>query len=400
MLSSDYRTMVLLGLGCLAALVAGLALGVRLVHRTPTLWEKRPVVAFRWNELVGSYLAAIFLVGVLEAFAWRIPRLTQAILVLGYSHWALLLLILRRLVHPRIQWQWLGPILLGELVLGFTGFFAGFREPLFISFLVFMERFKWRRIGHWIALSILAALILVTGLLWTAIKRDYRRDFRDEAFAGSTSAHLERVQELSEGWLLQSMDQKTADLDSMVDRMWAVYYPALAVRRVPAVIPHTQGALLWEAVRHILTPRLLFPDKPEKTSDSDKVRLYSGVWVAGREKGVSIAFGYAAESYVDFGVPLMFLPIFLYGLLMGIAYQWLLRAIYHRELAVALVTVVFWLSLYLFERSWLVMLGLSGTLLIYLGGGFILLDRVLLRRTVSLPLRPARLKPRSGESVA
>ena len=131
---------------------------------------------------------------------------------------------------------------------------------------------------------------------------------------------------------------------------------------------------------HALTPRVLFPDKPAVESDSDKVRRYSGVWVAGSEENTSIAFGYAAEAYVDFGIPLMFAPVFAYGLLMGIAYHGLLRAIRLRELAIAAVTVIFWLSLYLFERSWANMLGLSLTLIAYLGGATLLLDRFLLRR--------------------
>jgi NhaP-type Na+/H+ and K+/H+ antiporter len=102
------------------------------------------------------------------------------------------------------------------------------------------------------------------------------------------------------------------------------------------------------------------------------------VWVAGPEENTSIAFGYAAESYVDFGVPLMFLPILIYGLLMGLAFQWWLRLIRIRELAIPLVVVMFWLALYLFERSWAKTLGGAGTLMIYLGGATYLVDRLVL----------------------
>ena len=77
-------------------------------------------------------------------------------------------------------------------------------------------------------------------------------------------------------------------------------------------------------------------------------------------------------------MPLMFLPIFVYGVLLGVAYQLLLRAVRHRELAVGLVTVVFWLSLYLFERSWVKHLGFTLTLIAYLGGATILGDHLLL----------------------
>ncbi len=121
------------------------------------------------------------------------------------------------------------------------------------------------------------------------------------------------------------------------------------------------------------------------------VMRYSGVWAAGSEHETSIAFGYAAESYVDFGVPLMFLPVFVFGCLMGMAYHWWLGIIRHRELAVGLVAVMFWMSLYLFERSWIKTLGLTVTMMVYLGGATILVDRALIW---------ARALGRDGRSAA
>jgi hypothetical protein len=170
-------------------------------------------------------------------------------------------------------------------------------------------------------------------------------------------------------------------LDSLVDRMWVVYYPALAVDREPAVLPHTNGSIISAAITHVLTPRVLFPGKAVLSSDSDMVRKYSGVWVAGRDEGTSIAFGYAAESYVDFGVPLMFLPSAVFGLMMGLAYAWFVKTIRHRELAVATVTVIFWLGLYLFERSWANMLGYGMSLIVYLGVPAVVIDKFLFARS-------------------
>ena len=183
---------------------------------------------------------------------------------------------------------------------------------------------------------------------------------------------------LTSQWLRQDFKHVYDDLDIFVDRMWVIYYPALAVSRVPSMVPHENGAIMWRALVHIVTPRLLFPDKAVLESDSEMVMRYSGVWAAGADQDTSIAFGYAAESYVDFGVPLMFLPVFVFGVLMGMAYHWWLRMIRHRELAVGLVAVMFWMSLYLFERSWIKTLGLTVTMMVYLGGLTILVDRVLL----------------------
>jgi hypothetical protein len=166
----------------------------------------------------------------------------------------------------------------------------------------------------------------------------------------------------------------------VVERVWAIYYPALAVERVPSVLPHTNGEIIEGALSHLVTPRILFPDKGDLPSDSEMVRKYSGIHVASTEENTSIAFGYAAESYIDFGLPWMFLPVLIYGLAMGTAYQMWLTVIRHRELAVSLVTVVFWLSLYVFERSWVKTMGLAITLMVYLGGFTYLIDQYFLAR--------------------
>jgi hypothetical protein len=268
-------------------------------------------------------------------------------------------------------------------LLGFTGYFAGFREPMMIAAMAVTGAFDRRKVKHWVVLGAVGVVMLVTGVGWTGIKKDYRGGFEEEAFAASREARLDRVAALSSEWFERSPSEIVSDIELFVDRLWAVYYPALALDFVPAVQPHENGALLWRAVLHVFTPRLLFPDKPELESESEMVRKYAGVWVAGADENTSIAFGYAGESYVDFGVPLMFLPVLAYGLLMGTAYQWWFRLIRRRELATAAAVVIFWLALYLFERSWIRMLGPSLTLFGYLGGAVFLLDRFLGRNRAS-----------------
>ena len=74
----------------------------------------------------------------------------------------------------------------------------------------------------------------------------------------------------------------------------------------------------------------------------------------------------------------MFAPVFLYGLFIGAAYAGMLRIIHHRDIAVSLVTVFGWTSLYLFERSWAKTIGLAGTLLIYATAVAMMFDRLCL----------------------
>jgi hypothetical protein len=271
-----------------------------------------------------------------------------------------------------------------EIVLGITGFFAGFREPVVLAAIAMLEIFDRQNMRHWLALASAAVFAVTLGLVWMGIRVDYRRDYVDlDNFQSSRSARVDRVTGLTTDFLKSDPGNLWATADNLVDRMWTIYYPALALKRVPDQLPHTDGAFFQGALLHIVTPRVLFPGKQNLQSDSEKVRKYSGVMVAGEEQNTSIAFGYSAESYIDYGLPWMFVPVFLWGLVLGLSYAFFRKIIWHRELFVSFATVSFWLSLYLFERSWATMLGVWLAFMVYLGGPVILLDRFLLVKFVA-----------------
>jgi hypothetical protein len=394
---SDYRPMVLIGLGCLVALLFGLILGMKLV-RAPTVrgGDASFLASIDFPTVIVAYVAMTVLSGAIQQFAWQVPSLTQAILALSYMRLGLLFMVFQRLSSPRVRWGWIGVVLLCEIPLGFLGFFAGFREPLVLAAIALVAVFERRKLQHWVALGVLVIAMFSVGVLWVSIRGDYRRDLENEAFAESSQARFMRIGELTSTWLGGHPTELLEDVDSFVDRMWVVYYPALAVSRVPSVVGHTDGALLGRALLNLVTPRFLFPEKGQVESDSAMVIEYSGVQVPSPEEGTNIAFGYAAESYIDFGVPLMFLPVFIYGLFMGIAYHFWLRIVLDRGLAVGLVTVIFWMCLYVFERSWVKTLGLTVAMMLYLGGATILFDRFLLQRRSAVTMRQATVPRRVG----
>jgi hypothetical protein len=396
--SSDYRPMVLIGLGCVACLAIGQRLGMEFVRRHwPVHHIDTPIVGF--HPLLAVYGISFLATGVVQQIAWQYPLFTQAILAASFIRLAVLYVLLRRVMVPVVQWHWVIAIIGFEVVMGFTGYFASFREPLVLAAVAFAETFDPRQFRHWAVAAIVTAVLAGSALFWMGVRGDYRQDFAEvETFAESRSLRLDRMRELFGQWRRTLGDAQEVwwNLDFLVDRLWVVYYPALAVARVPAVLPHTGGDIIGGAIRHITTPRFLFPDKPELPSDSEMVRRFSGVWVAGWESDTSIAFGYAAEAYVDFGVPFMFVPVLLWAAFLGVACQALFTVIRHREIAIPLVTVIFWLSLYLFERSFVKWMGLTGTLIIYVGGMAFLLDRWLLQRYV---VRRERQTPYIGRQA-
>jgi hypothetical protein len=373
---SDYRPMVEIGLGCLVAMITGLAVGRRLVGLLGPASGLRPAYALTFKTLVTAYALGTLFVGAIQTAAWDYPGLAQAILALTYLRLGLLYLVLRRLLADN-QWHFFGAVVAVEIVLGITGYYAGFREPLIMAALSFLEFFDRRNVRHWITISALVTLMAVLGIAWVGVRTEYRRRFEsDEKFAANRSARIDVLRASINDWAGQSRGEMLGNLDRFVDRMWTIYYPALAVSRVPSVLPHTNGSLMLETLQYVFEPRLFFPNKPDIKSDSEMVRKYSGVWVAGEDQLTDIAFGYAAESYIDFGIPLMFVPTFIWSAFVGFAIACILRVFRHRDIAISVATVIAWLSLYLFERSWAKTIGLSGTLLIYAGGLSFILDRL------------------------
>jgi hypothetical protein len=371
---SDYRTMVMIGLGVLLATIAGLYVGRRLVGLAGAATGLRPAYALTFKTLLSAYVLGTIFVGAIQTAAWDYPGLAQAILALAYLRLGLLYLVLRRLVVSN-QWHYLAGLLVVEIVLGITGYYAGFREPLIMAALAFLEFFDRRNVRHWITITSLVVIMAVLGVAWIGVRVEYRRRFAvDDKFINNRSARIDLLRASISDWAGQSRREMMEDIDRFVDRMWTIYYPALAISRVPSVLPHTNGQLMTETLQYVFEPRLFFPDKPDIKSDSEMVRKYSGVWVAGEDQLTDIAFGYAAESYIDFGIPMMFVPMFVWSAFIGLAIASILRVFRHRDIAVAVSTVIAWLSLYLFERSWAKTIGLTGTLLIYAGGLSYLLD--------------------------
>ena len=93
------------------------------------------------------------------------------------------------------------------------------------------------------------------------IRGAYRTDYLEmDKFATSRGARVERVRDLTTDFFSGGSEGLWNTTDELVDRMWTIYYPALAVARVPSVLPHTDVAFFLAARTHVVTPRIFFPD--------------------------------------------------------------------------------------------------------------------------------------------
>lgn len=384
----EYRVMVTLGLASVVLIAIGIWVGGRLVGIRHYPADAPGLISPK--QLISAYALLTVSEGSINQFAWQYPMLTQAIIAVALIRLGVLYLMLRQFTEPMLRPAPLSILLGLEVALGFTGFFASFREPLAIAALVLYQAFDWRRGLHLATATALVLVALLSGTVWMGVRGQFRAEqVENTVLAQSRSARFSRMSDLVGTWFQRGNSEAWYDVDFFIDRMWAVYYPALALARVPNTVEYTGGRFVVGALRHVTMPRFLFPDKPGLASDSDKVREFSGVWVAGRDEGTSIAFGYVIEAYVDYGVPWMFLPVVVYGVFMGMAFAGFTRWIRTPEFGVPLLSVVFWLSLYLFEESWAKMLGDNLAMFLYLGGVVFLLEHF---------MRSARLGETVGRS--
>lgn len=370
----DDHPIVIISLASLLAITLGCYVGRRLLARPDALHEGTGGT-LDWRPLLTVYCVATLIEGASRRLAFGYPSLTQPILALTSLRLVILYMVYRRLAAPEFRWGWIGALAVFETLLNSTAYFASFREPLILAMIAVVEVLDWRKRRQVIALGGLTFLLAAAGLVWMSVRATFREEINQrESF--STSERFDSLMSLVGDWWSRGND-RGADVDELVARVWAVYYPGLAVQRVPSQLPHTGGDLMTATLLHIVQPRVFFPDKPELPSDSEMVRKYSGVFVAGREENTSIAFGYVPESYIDFGVPVMFVPMVIFGAILGAAYSALQRALRHESLRIAVVTVIFWLSLYLFERSWANFIGNALTMIFYVGVVAVVVDRFL-----------------------
>jgi hypothetical protein len=208
-----------------------------------------------------------------------------------------------------------------EVVLGFSGFFGGFKTVfmvLFVALASVRPRVNFMTVA---ATGMAAALALLLTVFWSEIKTDYREFLNSGVDAQIVLVSVEdradflkhRIEDADLGTLASGFDK-------MLMRIAYVEYLGAAINFVPESRPHENGAMLLKAVWHILLPRMLFADKPALPNDTVVTLAYTGLPLTDAV-GTSISIGYMGEFYIDFGVFGMLACMACLGLFYGWAYR-------------------------------------------------------------------------------
>jgi hypothetical protein len=267
------------------------------------------------------YLVSFMLSGFVSTFAYRIASANQAILALCSIKWVFIFAFSYCAFVQNKGYRLLAIILILEFSSGLLSYFASFKGVFIVSTVAALGSPKLLQPRRLITLALIAIALTLSIVLWTAVKSDYRYFLNEgtgaQAITVSTGESLTYLRRLVAD---VDMTMLSKGFEDLVLRLSYVHYFAYTQQNVPSNLPYEDGALWAGALKHVLAPRLLFPDKAS-LDDSARASLYTGLEVSGVEQGTSIGIGYMAESYVDFGPIGMHFPVLLLGALCGLIYR-------------------------------------------------------------------------------
>jgi len=267
----------------------------------------------------------------LRLVVYNVAQILHHLMALKY----LLLYLLLLTIVQQGRHYWLGIIAFSYVLLPeLASTMTKFKELFFLLMIVVLgewrpfsrDRIEQSRNRTILSIAIVLSIFLLTvGLVWSGgMKHSWRTAITSGQVSGSP---IDKISAYGQNAFssIETFDASRAG-ESLASRLSSgVAYFSHVLRVVPSEVDHEDGVLTWNAIRHVLMPRFLFPEKPDLGGDSWLVRKYAHLNVAGDESGTSIGMGYMAEFYVDFGFPLMLVPLLVYGLVVGLMYRIIYR---------------------------------------------------------------------------
>ena len=339
-----------LGILSILALAYGMKLAVGDSPVISLIDQEKNASELKVSRLAIAYSVTFVLSSLMTALAFGYPAFTQLLLSLASLRWLVIFLIVwNGFRDPKFSLLSL-IIVIWEIIIGMTGFFSGFKQIIFIMLVIYgATSLKVKQLLRPQVL-ILMVLLLLLATYWQSVKGDYRNyvnggtqtqtvtvSLADRLNYHTNSANNINEKELGDGF------------NSLLSRLGYLKFFAGTIRTVPNAVPYQNGKLWSEAISALI-PRAFFPDKPI-FDDSKRTNEFSGIEVAGADKGTSISIGYVGESYIDFGVPFMFAPIFALGCFWGWVYRFITNVGSIPLLGLAAATTILLNSAVFFESS-------------------------------------------------
>ena len=362
---SNLEVAAYLGFACVTMLAIGMYFGARVKGegRNPALFAEISAIPLGTVLRVALTLVVIGqLLQVASAFVGPLRSVVGALATISFG--GLFLLAYWCVANDR-GYLYLAAVMIYEIVVGFSGYFAEFRTPLIIMGLAAICIPRTVRPKDYAAFVVVLLLGVLLASFWSQVKNDYR----GVANQGSGQQEVTASLGARQGYLIDqatSFNQSSLleGFDKLLFRLSYIDFLASTIAYVPSYLPHEAGAHTGSALLYAMEPRALFPNKPPTPPDSDVTAYYTGLQV-NNYGGTSISIGYVGELYIDFG----FIGAAISAGVLGLAIGLLYRSIVvfgglpgSLNLAAAAAFVV---SIPTFETALIKFVG--GTLLAYLG---------------------------------
>jgi len=339
-----------------------LALGIRFVLNflpiVPRAQLETELKTLDTNRLFFVYIGVFIFTFLLDRIKFVIPQLSQIIVSVVLVKWTVFFIIGVKILLEGASQRIIIVIFLFEIVAGFTGYFSSFKEVFFYFFVTYLTIKHHIEGRTFIPLTFIATLLFVLAIFWSAVKDEYRSYVRagdaGQVVNVSTQEQFQKLNELAGGFTDKHME---IGMNALLRRLAYVDFFGATIDYIPKYQPFEEGAVWGGALGHIFMPRLLFPDKPILKSDSEHTMKYTGLFLATDEQGTSISIGYVGDSYIDFGMYGMFVPIFLLGILWGLIYSAFVLKSKYKIVGMGFAIIVL-MPLYQLEMASVKMLGM------------------------------------------
>ncbi len=354
----EFETATWLSLGGVVAFSAGMALPLRKWAPISLITNsecRRSVTQISVHKLLVAW-AFLFMMQNIITDLISVASIDTVWRPIGALRFAAALLIFQNVFVMKTNWWILIFIVGGETVSGFFGYFSTFKIVYFLLLVAAATHLREDR-RLWLPAILSLAAVLMTAFFWQVIKSEYREFLNQGEKQQIVNVSVEERFDYLGSSFSDFNGESFADvIESSLRRLGYINYFSYSLIQVPDHIDHTGGRLWKEAIGNITQPRILFPGK-QVFNDSDRTNEFTGLMVADASKGTSIGIGYVGESYIDFGVPWMFIPITLFGTAVGFAYAHMVRTAKPRLFGIGIGTSLLLSSALLLESSNAKMLG-------------------------------------------
>ena len=313
-------------------------------------------LAYDSRKIVPIYIIVTLIYPFMSEGSFGFSGWQQPISKLADFKWMVFFIFMLSCLYTK-QFKLFSIIAVAEVIMSLTGFFSSFKDYFLVIFggilLIYSKDLKFKQV---LPLAAITVTLVYMVIVWQYIKPEYRTFLsggqQNQNVIRGTGESLNKL-----GELVSKVDENAIDVGfkQTVERLAYIDFFSATIDYVPRVIPHTHGRLWGDAIGRILQPRILFPNKAP-IDDSETTRKYSGVMVAGTTQGTSISLGYVTENYIDFGMPGMFIGLFLFGLLIGVVYKYVLTSSPDKLIGTAMIIPLFILA-YSFESALNKMIG-------------------------------------------